>query len=302
MSNVEAQPVLEALRTGRRLAAIGLLVNAGLAVVKLLAGILGNSYALIADAIESSLDLVTSALVWLGLKYAARSADASHPYGHGKAEPVTTLFISLVLIGSAGVLAWASIGQVMEPTSQPHPFTLWVLLGVILTKEILFRIVHRAGKHLGSGAIRADAWHHRSDAITSIAAFIGIGIAVIGGPGWAAADGWAALFACAIIVFNGSRLMIPALAEILDTAPPAALIEAIRHTAAAVPGVDGTDLCRMRKMGLEYYVDLHVLVDGNLPVREGHRIAHRVKDAIRADHPAVRDVLVHVEPDDHPPA
>ncbi len=297
MADKEAQLITDPLRTGRRLAALGFGINGMLAGIKLAAGVFGHSYALIADAIESTLDLGASAMVWLGLKYASRSPDATHPYGHGKAEPLTTMLIALALIISAGLLAVASVRQIFSPALSPKPFTLFVLFGVILTKEILFRIVHRVGAKIGSRAVQADAWHHRSDAITSIAAFIGISIAVIGGPGWAAADGWAALAACLVIFWNGGRLLLPAMEEMLDAAPPAALLERIRNIARGVPGVNGLDLCRIRKMGLEYYVDLHVLVQSEITVQAGHTIAHAVKDAIRTEIPAVRDVLVHVEPD-----
>lgn len=285
-----------ALETGRRWALAGLVTNLILAVVKISAGIVGHSYALIADGLESSLDMLGSALIWAGLKYASKNPDTSHPYGHGKAEPLAALFVALGLMGFAVLLAGASIQRILHPESVPEPFTLGVLVLVIAIKESLFRVVHRIGVRLDSNAIKADAWHHRSDAITSVATLIGVTIAVVGGKAWASADGWAALVACVFIGWNAGRIFFPALAEILDTAPEPAALDAIRATAASVPGVFRLDLCRMRKMGLDFYVDLHIIVDGRISVADGHRIAHEVKDAIRNAHKRVCDVMVHVEP------
>lgn len=284
------------LQFGARLALVGLVMNFVLAVAKIAAGLLGHSYVLIADGIESTLDIFGSLIIWFGLKVAAAPPDANHPYGHGKAEPVAAIVVALVVMGAAITLAAESVREIITPHHAPAPFTLLVLVGVIFTKEILFRAVTRAGNDIDSSAIRTDAWHHRSDAITSAAAFIGISIALIGGPGWEPADDWAALFACALIGFNGWRLLRPALEEAMDTAPPRAVEESVRAIAAAVPGVFALDQCRVRKMGVELYVDIHIEVDASLTVYAGHEIAHAVKDAIRNSNPAVADVLVHVEP------
>jgi cation diffusion facilitator family transporter len=286
------------LERGARLALLGVAANAFLAGVKIAAGIIGNTYALIADGIESTLDIFSSLVIWVGLKVAAAPADAEHPYGHGKAEPVAAIVVSVVLIAVAVGLAVQSIREIVTPHHVPAPFTLGVLLVIVFAKEALFRKVLAAGQNLESGAVRADAWHHRSDAVTSAAAFIGIALALIGGPGWASADDWAALFACGFIAWNGWRLLWPALYEVMDSAPPPELEQSVRSIAAAVPGVSELDQCRVRKMGLEYFVDLHVGVPPQLSVREGHRIGHAVRDAVRASNPAIADVLVHIEPDD----
>ncbi len=145
----------------------------------------------------------------------------------------------------------------------------------------------------------SDAWHHRADAITSLGAFIGISIALIGGPGYECADDYAALLACGVIAMNGIRVLGPALNEAMDTAPDPEIERSIRAAANAIKGVEGIEKCRVRKMGLEFYVDIHVLVDGDLPVRAGHSIAHAVKDGVRSEVRAIADVLVHVEPADH---
>ena len=297
MKTIEEQAsILRHLARGARLALLGVLVNFILAVIKIVSGLLGNCYALIADGIESSLDIFGSLAIWFGLKVAAEPPDEEHPYGHGKAEPVATIVVALTVIAAAIGLAVQSVREIVTPHHAPAPFTLVVLVLVVLVKETLFRRVLHAGESIGSSAVRADAWHHRSDAITSVAAFIGISIALLGGPGWEAADDWAALLACGLIASNGWRLLGPALHETMDTAPPKELALSVRAVAAAVPGVLEIDHCRVRKMGLEFYVDLHVEVDGELTVRQGHEIAHAVKDAIRGANSAIADVLVHVEP------
>lgn len=286
------------LTTGARFALLGIVVNTVLAAVKLFAGIVGHSYALIADGIESTLDIFSSLVIWFGLKVAAEPPDAEHPYGHGKAEPVAAIVVSIVVLGTALALAAESIREIVTPHHAPAPFTLIVLLAVVVVKEVLFRKVLDAGHSIDSGAVKTDAWHHRSDAITSVAAFIGIGIALLGGPGWEPADDWAALFACGLIGWNGWRLLRTALHDVMDPAPAPELSESVRTIAAAVPGVVALDRCLIRKSGLEFFVDIHVGVNPELTVREGHRISHAVRDAVRAAHPSITEVLVHLEPDD----
>jgi cation diffusion facilitator family transporter len=284
------------LQSGARVALIGMVANVVLASAKIAAGLLGNSYVLIADGIESALDIGGSAIIWGGLKIAARPPDETHPYGHGKAEPVAAIVVSLGVLAAALGLAIQSAREIFLPHHAPKPFTLVVLIVVVLVKELLYRFVIRFGKNVESTAVQTDAWHHRTDALTSIAAFIGISIALIGGQGWRSADAWAALFACALIGANGWRLLNPALHEVMDTAPRGEIVTAIRAAAASVPGVLNIDKCLVRKMGLEFYVDLHVGVDETISVRSGHSIAHQVKDAIRRTDPRIADVLVHVEP------
>jgi cation diffusion facilitator family transporter len=286
------------LRTGQELAVIGIAVNAALAGIKIAAGIVGNTYVLIADGFESTLDIFSSIIIWYGLKLAAEPPDAEHPYGHGKAEPVATIVVSLVLIAAALGLAVQSVREILTPHHTPAPFTLVVLLVVVIVKEFLYRKMHSAGTTIESGAVKSDAWHHRSDAITSAAAFIGISIALVGGRGWESADDWAALLACGFIGWNGWKLLKPAMYEAMDSAPPGDLVERVRAVAASVPGVSALDQCLIRKSGLEFFVDLHVGVDANLTVREGHRIAHEVRNAVRTSNPTIADVLVHIEPDD----
>ena len=285
-----------ALSSGTRIALLGACANVFLALSKVVAGILGNSYALIADGVESTLDIFGSLVVWAGLRYAALPPDDTHPYGHGKAETLASIAVGALLLGTALLLAVQSIREILTPHHAPKPFTLLVLLLVITVKESLFRTVLGHSNTLGSAALHSDAWHHRADAITSGAAFVGISIALLGGPGYEAADDYAALLACGIITFNGIRILGPAINEAMDMAPPPEIERSVRESAALAEGVRGVEKCKVRKMGVEFYVDMHVLVDGDLSVREGHAIAHAVKDAVRERMPSIADVLVHIEP------
>jgi cation diffusion facilitator family transporter len=285
------------LESGARVALLGMAINILLAVTKITAGILGNAYALIADGIESALDIGGSAVIWGGLRFAARPPDETHPYGHGKAEPIAAAIVAGGVIVSAVGLAVQSVREIFTPHHAPAPWTLAVLIIIVVVKELLYRSVIRIGRNVESTAVQTDAWHHRADALTSIAAFIGISIALIGGEGWEPADDWAALLACGLIAYNGYRLLSPALHEIMDTAPRGDIAELVRTAAGSVRGVRDVEKCRLRKMGMHYYVDLHVHVNGDISVTAGHDIAHDVKRAIRATEPRIADVLVHVEPD-----
>jgi cation diffusion facilitator family transporter len=284
------------LQRGLRATFLGLAVNAALAVVKLIAGVLGHSHALVADAVESLADVFSSVVVWRGLVLAAEPADENHPYGHGKAEPLASAIVAAMLLAASAGIAFNAVQEIFAPHHRPEPFTLWVLVAVVVIKEGLFRFARQEAHGAGSSVVRADAWHHRSDAITSLAAAIGIALALMGGPGYEGADDFAALVAAGIIAWNGWRLLRPALDELMDTAPDLALIEQIRRLAEEVPEVSRVEKCIVRKMGFHYFVDMHMEVDPEMSVQAAHRIAHRVKDRIRQALPAVRDVLVHIEP------
>lgn len=283
---------------GIRPTIVGISINLLLVLVKGVAGILGNSFALVADAIESVSDVMSSVILWAGLRIATKAPDEDHPYGHGKAEPLAASVIALSLVVAAIFIAVESIHNIRTPHDTPAPFTLWVLLIVIFTKEVLFRYVIKIGNEIESTAVTADAWHHRSDMFTSLAAFLGISVALIGGDGYEIADDMAALFAAGIILYNAYRIFRPALNEVMDAAPPSHLTEEVRAVAGTVEGVAGLEKCYVRKMGFDFYVDLHVLVDGQLTVRQGHDIAHKVKASLMAANPRINDVLVHIEPED----
>jgi cation diffusion facilitator family transporter len=278
-----------------RLAAAGLALSMALAAVKLLSGMLGHSYALIADAVESMTDIAASVIVWSGLRFAAREPDASLPYGHGKAEALAALAVSLMICAAGVGVSVQAFREILRPHSTPAWWTLLVLALVVVTKWLLARLVGRTADGSGSAALRADAWHHLSDAITSLAAAIGISIALLGGPGYESADDWAALLAAAVILFNGVTLLIGPVNELMDRQEPA-VIERARAVAAGVPGVEQVQKVFSRRTGIMIWLDMHVWVKGNLTVRDSHRIAHAVKDTVRGEIPEVRDVLVHIEP------
>lgn len=281
---------------------IGVAVNASLAMVKIMAGVFGNSYALIADGIESTADIVTSLVVWGGLRVAASPATDRHPYGYGKAEALSGVVASISLLVAAGLIAYHSVREILTPHHLPHWSTLVVLLVVIVVKEGLARWIGKVGESVESSALVADSWHHRSDALTSAAAFLGISIALIGGKGWEAADDWGALVACSVIAATGLRLLVATTRDLLDVAPPKSFEEDVRQLAAKVEGVKGVEKCRIRKSGLAYYVDLHIEVDGEATVREGHKISGKVRSTLRNSGLKIADVLVHVEPFEEPTA
>jgi cation diffusion facilitator family transporter len=270
--------------------------NTLLATLKWLAGYFGNSYALIADAIESTSDIFSSLMVWFGLTYASRPADENHPYGHGRAEPLVTFLVVAFLVTSATIIAIQSISNIRTPHELPEAYTLIILGAIITWKEISYRVVMRKSKQTKSTSLKADAWHHRSDAITSVAAFVGISIALIFGKGYEAADDWAALFASGFILYNAYLIFRPALGEIMDENVHQELIANIRKISLTVEGVIATEKCFIRKTGLMYQVDLHITVDANLTVKEGHAIAHQLKDVLMHEIPEVSYVLIHVEP------
>jgi len=284
------------LQRSLRATFLGLAANVALTVVKFLAGVFGHSQALIADAVESLADIFSSIIVWRGLVVAETPPDDDHPYGHGKAEPLAAAIVSAMLLLAAGLIAFHSLAGILEPRVAPSPWTLIILVVVIAVKESLFRFVLRESETVSSSAVETDAWHHRSDAITSAAAFVGISISLIGGKGYEQADNWAALAASCVIAFNGWRLLRPAFNELMDRAPDRELIEQIRAIAQSIPGVDAIDKCHVRKMGYQFFVDIHVVVDPQMTVERSHGIGHGVKDKLRAEIPSVRDVLVHIEP------
>jgi len=272
--------------------------NTVLAILKWVTGYFGNSYALIADAIESTSDIFSSLLVLFGIKYANRPADENHPYGHGRAEPLITFVVVAFLVTSATIIAYDSIKNITTPHELPKSYTLYVLAAIILWKEASYRYVIRKSKQAKSASLKADAWHHRSDAITSVAAFIGISIALIFGKGYESADDWAALFASGFILYNSYLIFRPALGEIMDENLYDELVARIRQIAISVDGVKGTEKCFIRKTGMTYHVDLHAIVDANISVKEGHTISHQLKDTLRREIPELGNILIHIEPNE----
>jgi len=273
-----------------------MLVNAALAMVKLVAGLAGNAYALVADAVESAADIFSSLVVWGGLRIAAREADEDYPFGYGKAEPLAAAVVAVMLVGAAIGISLEAIQEIRTPHHSPAPFTLVVLVAVIVVKEGLFRKVLAVGDEVESTAVKADAWHHRSDALTSLAAFVGISVALLGGEGWEAADDWAALVAALVIVVNALLLLRPAIHDLMDRSPGSEFLTRVAEAARTPSEVRAIEKLKVRKAGLGYYVDIHVQAEPSMPLREAHILSGRVKTAIRTAVPEVVGVLVHMEP------
>lgn len=273
--------------------------NTFLALLKGFAGVFGNSYALIADAIESTTDVFSSLMVLLGMRYIARPANHRYPYGHGRLEPLFTFAVVGFLILAAATIAYESVQHIQTPHKTPAPFTLFVLMAVIAIKEFSYQYVKKKSTELNSTVLSADAWHHRSDALTSLAAFIGISVALFMGEGYETADDWAALVASAIIVFNAYMIFRPALGELLDEQLHDKLVDQVREVATRVEGIVGTEKCFIRKGGMTYQIDLHLIVNGDISVREGHEISHKLKSQIQYELPEIANVLIHVEPHEH---
>lgn len=281
---------------GIQSAQLGLLVNALLAGVKFVAGILGNSYALVADAVESTSDILSSAIVWGGLRIASREADSEFPFGYGKAESLAGAIVALMLLAASFGISVEAIREIRTPHHAPAPFTLVVLVVVVVVKETLFRRVFQVADEVGSTAVKADAWHHRSDAITSLAAFIGISVALWKGEGWESADDWGALVAALVIAINALFLLRPVVFDLMDRAPEPDIVENVRLAALAVPDVLAIEKLKVRRAGTVFYVDLHVQSDPNLSLHEAHIVSGKVKSAIRGGIPRVVGVLIHMEP------
>ena len=275
---------------------ISIVGNLSLAIAKGITGFFGNSYALIADAIESTTDVFSSLMVLIGIRYATKPPDMNHPYGHGKAEPLITFVVVGFLLTSATIIAYESIQNIQTPHKTPENYTLYVLAVIVIIKEIFYRIVSKRSKETNSSSLKADAWHHRSDAITSSLAFVGISIAIFMGEGYEIADDIAALLASGIIIYNAYLIFRPALGEIMDEHLYHDLIAKIRLVSETVVGVKSTEKCYVRKSGLYFHVDLHMVVDGNISVFKGHEISHNLKDELRKKLPEISDVLIHIEP------
>jgi cation diffusion facilitator family transporter len=290
---------------GQRVILAGVFLNLFLSAGKIAGGIFGRSNALIADGVESLLDLLSSLLMWVGLKYAAKPPDEEHPYGHGKAESLASLISAFILTAAGALIANASIIQILsvahgDPAHRPAPYTLFILLGVILTKESLYQVMANRARKIGSNALLADAWHHRSDAVTSIAAFIGISISLVGGKGYEGADDWAALFACLVIFYSAFNILKLSMGEVMDTQVSGETKTMILTEALSIPGVLSAEKCRVRKSGLAYLADLHIRVSGDITVREGHDISHAVKNRLMTSALPLEDVTVHLEPENFP--
>ncbi|HSY76012.1 MAG TPA: cation diffusion facilitator family transporter [Bacteroidia bacterium] len=276
---------------------VSMFINLVLAITKGVAAFFGNSNALMADAAESLSDVMSSIIVWIGIRTAVKEPDHDHPYGHGKAEPIASIIVVIFLLITSIAIASRALGRLWSPPPVPEAFTLYVLVAVIAIKELAYRYMRKKAKNFGSSALLAEALHNRSDAITSLMALLGILFAVVGGPKFVSADAYASLVASGIIAFNAVRIFRPAFNELMDAAPPVELNEQVKAISVKVPGVIEVEKCFLRKMGMQYLADMHVVVDGKMSVSAGHAIAHHVKDAILNEMPIIVDVLIHIEPD-----
>jgi cation diffusion facilitator family transporter len=286
------------LARGQGSAFRGILMNGALGGAKLAAGLLGHSYALVADASESFADVAGSCVTLYGLRLAAEPADQTHPAGHGRAETLASAITALALLVVGGLIFWHASLSLGEPRKTPSPWALLVLVPVIVAKERMFQWMRGRGRETGSIALLADAWHQRSDVVTSVAALFGISVAWIGGPGWSHADSWAAMAASVWLMGTGLWLLGPALHELMEGSVDPTLLKFIYETSRSCPGVQGIDKVWVRKLGMRLMVDLHVEVAPDISVLDGHRLAHEVKAKLQAELPQVRDVMVHVEPHD----
>ncbi len=286
-------------RQAKQAAVLGIVANIGLGLVKLLAGILGGSFALIADAVNSLGDALTSAVVMVALLLAQRPADQEHPYGHTRAEGIAATNVAVLIIVSAIWLAWEAIHRIGSVQVTPPWWTLVVAAGNVVVKEILYQYNARVGRKIGSASLLANAWDHRSDALCSASVFLGLVTVKLGGTSWHWADEVAALLVVTLIIANGVVLFRKASSELMDLQADEGLVGKIRREAESVPDVQCIETLWVRKSGLEYFVDIHIEVDRDLTVEEGHRIGHWVKDAILEQFSEVRDVMVHLEPFPH---
>ena len=282
--------------TAVRAAQLGMLVNVALTAAKLVGGLVGHSYALIADAAESAFDLFGSLAVWTGVRIADRDATQEYPFGFGKAEALAGASVAMLLLIASVGIAVASVHEILTPHHAPAPWTLGVLAIVIVIKYYMTRRVQRIARSVGSTALAADAQHHRSDALTSIAAFVGISVALAGGAGWESADDWAALVAAGIIAWNGIALMRTAAADLMDRVAAPDVVTAIRTAATSVNDVRAVEKLAVRRAGRGYWVDIHVEADPAMSLEDAHIVSGKVKGAIRATTPQVLGVLVHMEP------
>ncbi len=287
---------MASIDSGLRISGSAIALNFIFALIKITTGIVGNSYALIADGFESTADIFSSFVVWSGLRISIVPPDKDHPFGHGKAESIAGVLVAIFLVITSFVIAIQSIREIQRPHSVPEWYTLAVLSGIIIAKEFLYRKMNRIGEELQSSALKSDAWHHRSDALTSTAAFFGISIALVGGKGYEAADDWAALIACGAILYNGVRLLKPAFYEIMDGAASDEIEDQIRRISSEVEGVISIEKCRIRKSGLRFIMDIHVVVNGEISVKDGHKIGHEVTNRLMGSELEVSDVTVHIEP------
>ncbi|WP_339613420.1 cation diffusion facilitator family transporter [uncultured Rubinisphaera sp.] len=281
-------------RDAFRAALIGLVVNLTLGLVKMFAGVVARSSALIADAVNSLGDALTSLAVLYGLNIAQRPADAEHPYGHMRAEGIAATNVAIGIIISAGIVGWEAMMRFGEIAPRTPWWAIAIAGGNVVLKEWLFQYKLSVGRRTRSASIIANAWDHRSDALCSLAVFAGLLIIRWGGPGWI--DALAAIIVSMGVIASGIHLFRSSASELMDEQADPEFLASIHKTALAVTGVEDVETLLVRKVGLEYFADVHIEVNPSITVDFGHRIGHDVKDRLLKQHPELRDVLIHLEP------
>jgi cation diffusion facilitator family transporter len=301
MTNEHPASVDELYTSARRVTAVGLVANLALGLIKLVAGIIGHSFALLSDGVHSICDSFNSVIVLASLYVAQRPADRQHPYGHTRAEAVGSLSLAWIIAFTAVLIGWEAVSRFLEPHHIPEAWTLWVAIANTIVKEALYRVNRHVGQRVGSQAVVTNAWDHRIDAFCSLAVVAGIGAVGWGGERFAWADAAAALVVVAIILWSAYELLLTSASELLDQQADDNVVDEIRAAARQVPGVRGVEKLLVRRSGMELFADMHVEVDPNLSVDRGHKIGHDVKSRLLDEFTALRDVLVHLEPETNRP-
>ena len=286
-----------AVQQAKRITVAGFVINFLLAGFKFAAGFLGHSQAVMADGVHSLSDMVTDLFILIGIRFWSAPADECHPYGHQRIETITTVAIASLLALAAAGLGWRAVHRLADPVCPPFSFVFIAPLISILLKEILFRRTRRVGRRIKSQAVIANAWHHRSDVISSIPPLIAVVAAGIN-PKWAFLDPVGALIVALLILRVAWQIAAPALAELTEKGASPQEVEAIEALACGVSGVCSIHKIRTRRIGSGLFIDLHVVVDGDLTVRASHEIASALQKSLIDNGPAVADVTVHMEPDD----
>ncbi|HUO28277.1 MAG TPA: cation diffusion facilitator family transporter [Bryobacteraceae bacterium] len=284
------------MQIGQRVALAGMIVSGVLAAIKITAGLMGHSAAVAADGLESAADVCASGIILLGLTLAARPADWNHPYGHGRIETVTGLFVGFTLIVAGLGISFSALRTLGIGRSAPAPFVIWPLIGSAAAKSVLSGVKFHYGRKIGSAALVADAWNDSVDILSALAALAAVSLTILAPGRFPYADHWGAFAVGLIIIFTGIRVSRDTAMQLVDTMPDRATMAKIRTTALTVPGVQGVEKCYARKTGFQYHVDLHLEVDPDITVRHSHDIATQVRIVIKETLPWVADVLVHVEP------
>lgn len=284
------------MQSGRRIAAISVVVNALLAVLNLVVGARGGSLTVVASGIEFAADVVASLAVLFGFWYASRPPDSNHPYGHGRAETLAGLLIGLGLFVIGGLIVAHAVRDMSALHTPPAAYTLWPLAIALAVKSGLMVSKMRISRRTGSQALLADAWNDSVDVLSSVAAIIALGLTVYDPLTFRAADHVGGMLVGVFVIVAGLGVVRSTSLDLIDTMPPDALLDDVRRAACAVEGVRGVEKLFGRRTGLQYHVDLHLEVDGWKSVDEGHVIATRVRERVRLEVVAISDVLVHVEP------